>query len=40
MKLGQIIYRYPTKDDLRVVWEYINILSKENKLVGKWKKSG
>ncbi|MBI4035875.1 GNAT family N-acetyltransferase [Candidatus Daviesbacteria bacterium] len=33
MKPGQITYRYPTKDDLKAVWEYINALSKEQTFI-------
>ena len=33
-KLGkEIIFRYPTKKDLRSVWEYINVLSKEQTFI-------
>lgn len=33
MKPGQIIYRYPNKDDLKAVWEYINTISKEQTFI-------
>jgi len=29
----QIIFRYPTKDDLKSAWEYINMLSKEQTFI-------
>lgn len=28
-----IIFRYPTKDDLKAVWEYINTISKEQTFI-------
>ena len=30
---GKIIFRYPTKKDLKAMWEFINTISKEKTFI-------